>query len=154
MNWKKCFLPKLKPQPSVPTWLKVALKEEGVKEIPGSKDEPRIKAYRRPSGHEEQSDPVAWCADFVGWCLTEAGLEGTRSQAARSYLKWGKEISQPVLGAVTVLWRESRDSWKGHVGFYCGETSTHVLLFGGNQGDKVCMEEYPKERVLSYRWPE
>lgn len=153
MNWKACFLRKKKVEPKVPAWLEIAFKEENVAEIPGDKDNQRIKEYRKPSGHSEQSDPVSWCADFVGWCLTQAGLNATGSQAARSYLQWGQEIQKPVVGCVTVLWRESRDSWKGHVGFYVGESPTHVLLFGGNQGDKVCLAEYPKERVLSYRWP-
>lgn len=59
----------------------------------------------------------------------------------------------PELDAITVFWRESKTSRKGHVGFYVQETSTHISVLGGNQGNKVTVDPYPKARLLSYRWP-
>ncbi len=50
-----------------------------------------------------------------------------------------------------MLWRESRDSWKGHVGFYAGHDQSKVWLLGGNQGDAVNVRDFPRKRILGVR---
>ncbi len=57
------------------------------------------------------------------------------------------------MGAVMVFWRESRQSGKGHVGFYVGEDKDAYQILGGNQSDSVCLTWVSKSRFLSAHWP-
>jgi hypothetical protein len=59
-------------------------------------------------------------------------------------------VQKPQLGDIVVFWREKKDSWKGHVGFYINETNTHINVLGGNQNNMVCIKPYPKSRLLQY----
>jgi len=95
---------------------------------------------------------VAWCAAFVGACLERAGIVGTRSLMARSYLAWGQATTEPRTGAIAVLSRGS-DPSLGHVGFLVGLTASDVILLGGNQGDAVSVQAFPRSRLLDLRWP-
>lgn len=138
-------------------WMATAGGELGVKEYPGDADNPRIIEYHATTAYGAKDDEVSWCSAFVNWCIEQHGIDGTDNAAARSWLNWGKAIRTPVPGCITVLWRESPNSWKGHVGFYVGKHPTNdqfILLLGGNQSDSVCVAAYKKERVLSFRWPE
>lgn len=136
-----------------PTWLIIARNELGVSEIPGPANAPRVIEYHQKTSLKAKKDSVPWCSSFVNFCMAEAGMLGTNSAAARSWLKWGAELEEPRIGCVVVFWRKGKNSAYGHVGFYVGETETHVLCLGGNQKDKVCVMKYPKSRVLGYRWP-
>ncbi len=137
-----------------PPWLDVALAEVGVEEVPGPGDNSRIVEYHKACDDTETGDEIAWCSSFVNWCMLQRGFQRTRSRAARSWLKWGNELplSAPAYGCVVILWRESKQSWKGHAGFYLGEVGDFILMLGGNQNNEVCIKLYPKSRVLSYRW--
>lgn len=135
-------------------WLTVAKAEIGQQEIAGSQHNPRILEYHAETTLNAKDDETAWCASFVGWCLRQAGLVGTRLAAARSYLTWGDALADPVPGAIAVLWRGSRDGWQGHVGFYVGEDPAgQMLLLGGNQANKVSVAPYSHDRLLNFRWP-
>lgn len=98
-------------------------------------------------------DPVgyAWCAGFVNGTLRKAGLTGTGMDNARSFLSWGRATTSPMKGDIVVLWRGSPSGWKGHVGYYYGESGSNVLVLGGNQDNQVSIARYPKSRVLGYR---
>jgi uncharacterized protein (TIGR02594 family) len=132
--------------------LDIALKEYGVKAIFGDTHNPRVVKYSTDIGNTHvRTDEVAWCSEFVNWCLLQAGIKGTTSAVARSFLLWGEETQTPQLGDIVVFWRESRTSWKGHIGFYIGEVAGKVVTLGGNQSNEVNISRYPKETVLSYR---
>lgn len=135
-----------------PLWLSAARGEIGVKEIPGVRAQSRILEYFRASGHGKIiSDETAWCAAFVNWALLRAGIRGTMALNARSFLGWGK-ASEARLGAVCVFSR-GNSPWLGHVGFYVGETDSHLRILGGNQSDGVTIANYPKSRLIGVRWP-
>jgi len=137
-----------------PRWLACAWGELGQHEVRGAADNSHIRAFYRDAGHSESlHDEVPWCAAFVGACLERAGLAGTGSLMARSYLRWGAPVDEGRFGAVAVLSRGS-DPNAGHVGFLLGETEAHIILLGGNQGDAVTVAGFPKARVLGYRWPQ
>lgn len=138
--------------PGEPPWLTIARRELGVHETPGAQSTPRINEYLATCG-AVPSDEIAWCSAFVNWCMDRAGLPHTGRLAARSWLKWGDQLASARLGAVTVLWRESPQSPKGHVGLYLREAQGQVFLLGGNQANQVCVRAYTKARVLGYRWP-
>lgn len=131
--------------------LETALSQYGVKEIPGKKHNNVILNYFKEIHHTwVTKDETAWCAAFMNWCALNANLRGSGKLNARSFIEVGEEVI-PQLGDIVVFWRESKSSWKGHVGIYISEGSTIINVLGGNQSNKVCIKPYPKARVLSYR---
>lgn len=132
-------------------WIEEARTFLGLKEIKGPKHAQAIldmwKAIKR-GGIKDDETP--WCAAFVGACLERVGIQSTRFESAKSYLKWGEKLDRPVPGCVVVFTRDGG----GHVGFVVGKTpSGNLLVLGGNQGDEVNIREFPLTRVTGYRWP-
>jgi uncharacterized protein (TIGR02594 family) len=130
--------------------------EIGTRERPGAADNERVLEYlaqtRLPPS--QLHDETPWCAAFVTWCLEKSGKASTRSAGARSYLHWGSELVTPVPGCVVVLERHSPDNpHAGHVGFYAGSSGEYLMVLGGNQGNRVSLQLYPRSRVVGYRWP-
>lgn len=142
-----------------PPWYQIALQEKAkdIKEIRGGKDHPRILEYHQATTLAANDDETSWCSSFVNWCFKQAGFETTGKANARSWLTWGEKLNTPRRGCVVVFWRESPDSWKGHVGFYVGQEGNDLLVLGGNQSDgnteSVNISRYSKSRLLGYRWP-
>jgi len=143
------------PAPALPTAYEVALAEKGTKEFSGDRDNPRVVEYLSSvnslSHQAQRNDETPWCSVFVHWCLAQAGIQGTNSAAARSWLNWGKEVTQPEKGDIVVFWRGKKDGWHGHVGFVEKVTAKNVYCLGGNQSDAVNIKPYAKSRVLGYR---
>jgi len=125
----------------------IAKKEMGIAEIPGKAQQKRILEYHACTSLKAKQEEVPWCASFANWVLKQSGLEGTNSAAARSFMKWGKEIKRPVKGCIVVFTRKGG----GHVAFFHSDAGEHVLVLGGNQSDKVSISSYPKARLLGYR---
>jgi uncharacterized protein (TIGR02594 family) len=71
---------------------------------------------------------------------------------ARQWIKFGQKTA-PQVGAVLVFWREKRDGFKGHVGFYEAEDDEAFHVLGGNQSDSVNLTRVAKSRLLGARWP-
>ncbi len=136
-----------------PQWLTAAWAEFGVREIEGGRDSADVLAYYKEAGHPAiKHDEIAWCAAFAGAMLGRAGIGGTGSLLARSYLGWGVPIETPRPGAIAVLERGS-DPGAGHVGFVIGAAGKRVFVLGGNQGGAVSVAAFDTGRVLGYRWP-
>ncbi len=125
----------------------------GLKEIVGKLDNPKIIGFFNELGFDgkKMKDETAWCSAFVNWCCKTVGLPYSGKLNARSWLKVGTSTTNPQIGDIVVLWRESRSSWKGHVGFFVRETSRHIYILGGNQGNAVNIKAYNKNRLLEYR---
>lgn len=138
-----------------PLWLRIAAKEIGIKEMVGIKHHPRILQYHQATSLKAMSENISWCASFINWCLREAGIEGTKSPAARSFERWGIPLEWPVKGCIAVFWRGDPNSWQGHVSLYIS-TDQHgnFRCLGGNQGDAVRVSTYNKDRLIGFRWPE
>lgn len=138
----------------VPVWYLRALKEMGVKEIPGGRSNPGILQYYKDVGHEEVTDEnTSWCAAFVGSMLERSGITSTKSLLAKSYLKWGRKMEAPRIGCIAVLSRGDPTSWTGHIGFFVRQSKTAIYLLGGNQSNEVNETAFASDRVLAYRWP-
>lgn len=138
-----------------PNWLKLARTYVGLKEVPGEASNPAIDAFFTDAGFKGFKDDTAWCAAFVGAIIARSGFPKLGSLTARDAEKYGTKLPGPKIGSIAVLWRESRSSWKGHVGFVVGfnETNKTIELLGGNQGDSVSIAQFSMAQVLSYRWP-
>jgi uncharacterized protein (TIGR02594 family) len=165
-----------KPNRPAPPWYQVALREAGVHEVVGTQDNPRILEYLAScpvAAHAPDHDEIPWCAAFLNWCLREAGLRGTGSRAARSFLTYGVRLVRPVFGCLVVFSADARGPNAGHAALYAqtlppavpsvpplvGRVSARasapatIKVYGGNQNNRVCVAPYPVGRVLDYRWP-
>lgn len=137
------------------SWLNIAKKFLGTKEIKGAKDNPLIIKMYQDVGHSwVNHDETAWCAAFVGSVLKNDGLPYLQTLTARDYLNYGKRLSKPKEGAIVIFWRDSKNSWKGHVGFVTKWTDKYVWCLGGNQRDSVSEVRMSRDKVLGYRWPD
>jgi uncharacterized protein (TIGR02594 family) len=130
--------------------LEIALSQYGIKEFPGEKNNPEVLKYYQVVD-DIKNDEVAWCSAFINWCAKEAGLLMSGKLNARSWLTVGEKIEIPRKSDLVIFWRESMDSWKGHVGIYINEIDEYIYTLGGNQNNMVCIKPYPKHRLLGYR---
>ena len=137
-----------------PPWITQGKKYLGLQEIPGRKHNSTILRFWEEIKADFRDDETPWCAGFVGAVLEEVGIRSTRSAAARSYMKWGRTLRTPAVGAIVVFWRGSPSGWSGHVGFVVGKDQNgNLMVLGGNQGDQVSIRPFSTNRVLGYYWP-
>jgi len=134
---------------TIPPHMEIAFSQLGVKEWAGDPSNPQVEDYLR-AVDLPSDDKIPWCAAWLNWVLLKAGLKGTGSGLARSFLHWSQPIAEPEFGCVVVL-RRGIDPRKGHVGFFINEYTGFILLLGGNQADQVGVNPYSKLRVISYR---
>ena len=139
-----------------PPWIIIARTQIGVSEIPGlARHNPEILGYHAATSLGAKEDEVPWCSAFVNWCLQRAGLKGTRSARARSWLSWGESLTVPRYGCIVVM-RRGLNPAQGHVGFFLGFVAPgrkFIRVLGGNQGDRVCGANFRSDLILGYRWP-
>jgi uncharacterized protein (TIGR02594 family) len=137
--------------PAADAWMAVAREELGrqVAELPGTASNPRIEDYHATTGGGAAPDSVAWCSSFVNFCVAQAGGQGTRSKAARSWMTWGRDAGAFEPGCIVVLSRGAAP--KGHVGFFAGFDGDRIQLLGGNQGDRISIASFDRSRVIARR---
>ena len=140
---------------SILPWFEEAKHLMGTKEVLGPKDNPEILDWADDLDIHYPGDDVPWCGLFVAHCvgatLPQEALPAN-PLGARQWERFG-DSTQPRVGAVMVFWRESRQSGKGHVGFYVGEDDEAYQVLGGNQSDSVCLAWFKKDRFVSAHWP-
>lgn len=136
-------------------WMSEAKRVKGLHE---SRNHSRISRWLRSDG-ATVGDPakIPWCGDF---CQTAIALSmpdepiPENPYLAANWMKFGTEC-KPQFGCVLVFWRGSPSSWKGHVGFYVGESGSHFHVLGGNQSNAVTITKIAKNRLRKggSRWP-
>lgn len=128
-----------------------AEKHVGEKETPGQASNPMIEAHFAKAGFPGMKDDVPWCAAFIGSVLAECGLKPSGSLMARSYVNWGRKISQQdaQIGDIGVIPRGKPPS--GHVFFIAGFQGANVLALGGNQSDSVSIKSIPMSSLIAIR---
>lgn len=141
-------------------WLTEAkrLKDKGIVEIPGKKNNADIMYMAKVLNTWYPSDETAWCGLFVAYCLYLANLKDKTPAnilGAKQWSKYGVEVKTTDLspGDILVFWRGSPKSAYGHVGFYIAETKDAYLVLGGNQGNTVSEVWISKKRLVSARRP-
>ena len=134
---------------------KIAIAELGQKEVAGSSNNPDIVNYAHECGFSwVNDDETPWCSIFINWVAMKAGLKQSKKLNARSWLLVGVDVSEnPEPGDIVIFWRETIDSWKGHVGIFFGysKDGARVYCLGGNQGNQVSISGYSKDNVLGFR---
>lgn len=135
--------------------LEVARGELGTHEIRGSRDNPRVLEYHQATSLKAKDDETSWCSSFVNWTMQRAGVQGTNSAAARSWLNWGQAVAKDAAhvkpGDVIVFPRGNNPA-QGHVAIVSEVLGNGMVrVIGGNQG--VRGENYDgvtySERTLS-----
>jgi len=122
-----------------------------VAEVPGKEHNQTIVDWMRELLPWVSTDETPWCAGFMDAIARQTGHERSGSAAARSWEHVGQTVEEPKPGDVVVLWRNSPNSWTGHVGVYVHHNKSHVWVLGGNQGNRVSIAKYPMYRLLSFR---
>lgn len=128
------------------------LRYYGLKEVVGPDSNPKILKFFKDIGYNwVEDDSVAWCSAALNYFCKKLGYERSHALDARSWLKVGIQIFSPKIGDIVIFWRESKDSWKGHVGLYISEENGVIYTLGGNQGNALNITPYNKARLLGYR---
>ncbi len=134
--------------------LKIAFNELGTEEIVGEKHNPEVLKYAKECHIAGvTTDEIAWCSTFVNWVAMKSGLQYSGKANARSWLNVGTRVTVPEPGDIVVFWRESPQSWKGHVGIFLGVSvdKKRVYCLGGNQGNRVSVSAYRLDTVLAFQ---
>jgi uncharacterized protein (TIGR02594 family) len=107
--------------------------------------------YMRDGGVALDPAVTAWAAAFVNATLGQAGMTGTSSTMARSFLDWGVDSSgDPQVGDIVVLERGAPPF--GRVGFFQGyEDDGSVRIMGGDIDDTVASATFAAAKVLGIR---
>ena len=133
----------------------------GLKEVAGSVHNPAILAMLALDAKWAKTDETPWCSAFVNYVAWLLDCQRSRSLAARSWLKIGREVDEHMAAPgfhVVVLARGSGfqpgptvlDA-PGHVGFFAYYDTDRIGVLGGNQGDAVSIQTFPKAAVLGIR---
>jgi uncharacterized protein (TIGR02594 family) len=137
-------------------WYTEAMRHLGLREVPGSGNNPTIMDWADNLDLHYAGDDVPWCGLFTAYAVRST-LPNERLPAnvlgARNWLQVGEDCD-PVRGSLLVFWRTHRTrSWHGHVGIYHAEDASAYHVLGGNQSDSVSIARIEKGRLLGARWP-
>ena len=137
---------------SGPNLLRAALRDHGLRELPGVPNSPRILAMAKNVGAAAyyKSDATPWCALAMSDWAKQAGFTLPRDPlAAKNWATFGTEVAieDAALGDVLVMARPGGN----HVTLYAGEDARNYYGLGGNQGNEVCIAPFPKARITHVR---
>lgn len=141
-------------RPAVP-WVDEMLRRKGLHE---QRHHRELYDWLRSAGSAVDPARTPWCGDAVETAILRAIPDEPmppNPMASINWLKFGRDLKTPALGAVLVFWRGSPKGWQGHVGFYVGEDATHYHVLGGNQSDAITITRIAKKRLRpgGIRWP-
>lgn len=133
----------------------IKLMQQNTKEIPGAGSNPVIMQLAKEAEVTDiyKSDETAWCAVAQTTLAIRAGKEvpfkGYDRLRAKSFLKFGNEVVNPVLGDTLVFNRLNGF----HVGIYIGEDEKAYHVMGGNQSNAYNIIRIEKKRLEGVRRP-
>ena len=111
-------------------------------------------------GHDVAGSLNAWCARFVNASLRDAGIKGSGSAMANSFLAWGQKVDAEATkrGDVLVEHRNKGvNAGGGHVGLATGNTrrdrngNLELEMVSGNHGDAVVKDWISASKVAVRR---
>ena len=97
---------------SIPlVWYEEAGRQLGTREVPGPASNPKILQWAGQLGIPYKGDDIPWCGLFAAHCVGSTFPGETlpvNPLGARNWAKFGSNC-KPVLGAVLVFWRGSKN---------------------------------------------
>ena len=132
-------------------WIVEARRYVGMAEIPGKQHNPTIQNWLRTLKAWWSDDETPWCGTFVAHCCRTANRDIPKDWfRALAWADAGERLTAPAYGCIAVFSRTGG----GHVGFVVGrDRSGNLMILGGNQGNKVSIAKFSKDRVVAYIWP-
>lgn len=122
-----------------PRWLEIARGELGTNEVRGARDNARVVEYHQTTTLRATDDETSWCSSFVNWTMEQAGIRGTDSAAARSWLNWGESVpinSASVRPGDVIVFPRGNNPAQGHVAIVDEVLANgRVRVVGGNQSN-------------------
>ena len=136
--------------PDLP-WIAQARQHIGMAEIPGKQHNPTIQNWLRTLKAWWSDYETPWCGTFVAYCCRMADRSVPKEWfRALSWVDAGERLTAPAYGCIVVFNRAGG----GHVGFVVGrDREGNLMVLGGNQGNKVSIAKFAKDRVVAYVWP-
>ena len=106
---------------------------------------------RRYLGGNPTGRGSLWCARFMNMVLQKTGHQGTGSDMASSFSRYGTRVSGPQVGAIAVMSRGRRG---GHVGIITGvDAQGNPIMISGNNGNRVREAPVSRGRIYAYVMP-
>lgn len=131
----------------------------GLKEVPGTGDNPQIMAMLKLDAAWPSNDEVPWCSAFVNYVAWLLRLPRSKDLRARSWLGVGRPIDLKDAVAnwdIVILNRGGPQDASvldapGHVAFYSALEKGRILCLGGNQSNSVSISRYDEADLLGVR---
>lgn len=110
-----------------------------------------VSEARRYVGSNPTGRSSLWCARFMNMVLQHTGHQGTGSDMASSFARYGTRVSGPQVGAIAVMSRGRRG---GHVGIITGiDARGNPIMISGNNGNRVREAPISRGRIYAYVMP-
>jgi uncharacterized protein (TIGR02594 family) len=110
-----------------------------------------VSEARRYLGGNPTGRGSLWCARFMNMVLEKTGHQGTGSDMANSFARYGTRVSGPQVGAIAVMSRGGRG---GHVGIITGiDAQGNPIMISGNNGNRVREAPISRGRIYAYVMP-
>ncbi|MCP3369152.1 TIGR02594 family protein [Bradyrhizobium cajani] len=110
-----------------------------------------VSEARRYIGGNPTGRGSLWCARFMNMVLQHTGHQGTGSDMASSFARYGTRVSGPQVGAIAVMSRGRRG---GHVGIITGvDAKGNPIMISGNNGNRVREAPVSRGRIYAYVMP-
>lgn len=110
-----------------------------------------VSEARRYVGGNPTGRGRLWCARFMNMVLQHTGHQGTGSDMASSFARYGTRVSGPQVGAIAVMSRGGRG---GHVGIITGiDAHGNPIMISGNNGNRVREAPVSRGRIYAYVMP-
>ena len=110
-----------------------------------------VSEARRYLGGNPTGRGSLWCARFMNMVLQKTGHQGTGSDMASSFARYGTRVSGPQVGAIAVMSRGGRG---GHVGIITGiDAQGNPIMISGNNGNRVREAPISRGRIYAYVMP-
>lgn len=145
---------------TLPKIVSAALQYIGVKEIPGTKNNPVIMDMAKGLNIDDiyTNDDMAWCAVFVNHLLRISGKPIDQHPKDKydfvralktAPLKYYEEIplNEAKLGDIILLQRKGG----GHVTILIAFAGNNIIGLGGNQSNSVTFSEFDASRIVGIR---
>lgn len=109
-----------------------------------------VSEARRYLGGNPTGRGSLWCARFMNMVLQHTGHQGTGSDMASSFARYGTRVSGPQVGAIAVMGRRGG----GHVGIVTGvDAQGNPIMISGNNGNRVREAPVSRGRIYAYVMP-